>query len=122
MGGVLLLKSLDILEKGRLILQFALGLSSKRRRDQEEMNDRNHLKTIPGFYACLVAPNPLRPLRNGEIQGSIPPSASVEKVGWPYDWTFVAAPRIKNGTGGTLVNSGHSVDRYESGVFACRQP
>lgn len=52
-------------------------------------------------------------------QVGIPPSTSANNVGWTYDWTYIVAPYIKNGTGGTLVNSGHSVMGYAGGVFAC---
>ena len=52
-------------------------------------------------------------------QVGIPPSTSVNNVAFTYDWTFVTAPYIKNGTGATLVSSGHSVEGYSGGIFAC---
>jgi prepilin-type N-terminal cleavage/methylation domain-containing protein/prepilin-type processing-associated H-X9-DG protein len=52
-------------------------------------------------------------------QVGIPPSTSANNVGYTYDWTYVTAPYIKNGTGGTLVSSGHSVKGYSGGIFSC---
>lgn len=52
-------------------------------------------------------------------QVGIPPSNSGNNVGWTYDWTFIVAPYIKNGSNGTLVSNGHSVEGYSGGIFAC---
>ncbi len=52
-------------------------------------------------------------------QIGIPPSSSSNNLAFSYDWTFTIAPYIKNGTGGTLVSSDHSVKGYAGGIFAC---
>lgn len=52
-------------------------------------------------------------------QVGIPPSTQANNLAFSYDWTFVTAPYIKNGTGATLVSGDHSVKGYAGGIFAC---